>query len=126
MSDQLTCPLCAQSMDLTVIPHLRDEHKIELNVFRERFPEQPMCTENFAGFLAERNVRKVNNVLHYHLNVAGCSIVGAGSVCPVGLDRAFTAAGESVAFGMGSSYLAEYRVASRLTQHFPVSVPSQR
>jgi len=72
MSDQLTCPLCAQSMELTLIPHLREEHKIEPDVFRERFPEQTLCTDGFAGFLAERGVCKADNVLHYQLDVAGC------------------------------------------------------
>jgi len=72
MSDQLTCPLCAQSVEFTLIPHLRDEHKIEPDVFRTRFSEQVLCTEGFAAFLAERGVRKTDNVLHYQLDVAGC------------------------------------------------------
>ena len=72
MSDQLTCPLCAQSESFTLIPHLREEHKIEPNVFQERFPEQPLCTENFAGFLAERRVHKKEGVLNYQLDVTGC------------------------------------------------------
>ena len=74
MSDQLTCPLCAHSAPLTLIPHLRDQHKIEPQVFRERFPEQALCTANFAGFLTSRKVRKNEGVLHYQLDVAGCSM----------------------------------------------------
>ena len=72
MSDQLTCPLCAQSVTHTLIPHLRSEHKIEPEVFRVRFPEQMLCTDSFAGFLNERNVCKAGNVLNYQLEVAGC------------------------------------------------------
>ena len=72
MSDQLACPLCAQSVAFTLIPHLRAEHKIEPEVFRVRFPEQSLCTGSFAGFLAERKVNKISNVLHYQLEVAGC------------------------------------------------------
>ena len=72
MPDQLTCPLCAQSVDHTLIPHLRDEHKIEPEVFRQRFPEQPLAAENFAGFMAARNVRKTDGVLCHQLDVAGC------------------------------------------------------
>ena len=72
MLDQLTCPLCAQNVALTLIPHLRDEHKIEPEVFRARFPEQMLCTNSFAGFLGERNVRKTGNILNYQLEVAGC------------------------------------------------------
>ena len=72
MSDQLSCPLCAQSVAMTLIPHLRSDHKIEPDVFRTRFPEHPLCSERFAGFLAAHNVRKVNECLHYRLEVAGC------------------------------------------------------
>ena len=72
MSDQLTCPLCAQSVAFTLVPHLRAEHKIEPEVFRARFPEQMRCTDSFAGFLTERNVHRVGTVLNYQLEVAGC------------------------------------------------------
>ncbi|GMU20514.1 MAG: hypothetical protein AMXMBFR13_06110 [Phycisphaerae bacterium] len=72
MSDQLQCPLCAQSVELTLIPHLRDEHKIEPDVFRQRFPEQPLATEAFACFLVDRSVHKNNGVLCHQLDVAGC------------------------------------------------------
>jgi len=71
MSDQLTCPLCAHSAPFTLIPHLRAEHKIEPEVFRVRFPEQPLCTAAFAEFLRDRQVRRTNDVLHYQLDVAG-------------------------------------------------------
>lgn len=72
MSEQLTCPLCAHRAEHTLIPHLRAEHKIEPGVFRERFPEQALCTNGFASFVTQRRVRKVENVLHYQLEVAGC------------------------------------------------------
>ncbi|HOW73762.1 MAG TPA: AAA family ATPase [Phycisphaerae bacterium] len=72
MSDQLTCPLCAQSVAMTLIPHLRSEHKIEPEVFRARFPEQALCSAEFASFLKEQNVRRQDGVLHYQLDVAGC------------------------------------------------------
>lgn len=74
MSDQLTCPLCAQNTSFTLIPHLRSEHKIEPEVFRVRFPEQSLCTDSFAGFMTERNVRKAGDILNYQLDVAGCSM----------------------------------------------------
>ena len=72
MSDQLTCPLCAESETHTLIAHLREVHKIEPEVFRQQFPEQVLCTAPFAGFLAERQVNKADGVLHYQLDVAGC------------------------------------------------------
>jgi hypothetical protein len=53
-----------------LIPHLRPDHKIEPEVFRSQFPEHPLCSEHFAGFLAARNVRKVNECLHYRLELA--------------------------------------------------------
>ena len=71
MSDQLTCPLCAQSLAHTLIPHLRSEHKIEPEVFRARFPEQSLSTDSFTGFLSERDVHKAGNILNYQLDVAG-------------------------------------------------------
>ena len=71
MSDQLTCPLCAQSEPYSLVPHLRSEHKIEPEVFRARFPEQPLCTAGFAAFLKDRDVRRCNGVLNYQLDVAG-------------------------------------------------------
>ena len=80
MSDQLTCPLCAQSEAHTLIPHLRDEHKIEPDIFRQQFPEQALCTGGFASFLAARNVGKANNVLHYQLDVAGCPMTACYGV----------------------------------------------
>lgn len=80
MSDKLTCPLCAHSVPLTLVPHLRDQHKIEPQVFRERFPEQALCTTDFADFLASRKVRKTEGVLHYQLNVAGCPMTARHGV----------------------------------------------
>lgn len=72
MSDQLVCPLCAHSAPLTLIPHLRSEHKIEPEVFRVRFPEQPLSTATFSEFLRDHQVRRTSDVLHYQLDVAGC------------------------------------------------------
>ncbi|HSA28868.1 MAG TPA: MoxR family ATPase [Phycisphaerae bacterium] len=72
MSDQIVCPLCAQSVAFTLIPHLRTEHKIEPEVFRVRFPEQPMCTAGFSEFLRDHQVRRHNGILHHRLDVAGC------------------------------------------------------
>jgi len=71
MSDHLSCPLCAQSEAFTLIPHMRSVHKIEPEVFRQQFPEQPLCTDGFAGFLADRQVRKAGDVLHHQIDVAG-------------------------------------------------------
>lgn len=70
MSDRLSCPLCAQKEEFTLIPHLREVHSIEPDVFRSRFPEQLLCAESFAGFLAGRGVRKSDGVLQYRLDVA--------------------------------------------------------
>jgi len=72
MSDQLTCPLCAQSVEFTLIPHLRDEHKIDPKTFQERFPEEKLAADGFAAFLAHRKVSKANGTLCYQLDVAGC------------------------------------------------------
>jgi len=72
MSDQLTCPLCAQCVAHTLIPHLREEHRIEPAVFRQRFGEQPMATEGFATFLADRKVHRRGDILHHEVSVAGC------------------------------------------------------
>jgi hypothetical protein len=69
---QISCPLCTQSAAHTLIPHLRSEHKMEPEVFRVRFPEQPLCTDGFGDFLKERYVRRLNDVLNYRLDVAGC------------------------------------------------------
>ena len=80
MSDQLTCPLCAQSEAFTLIPHLRDEHKIGPDVFRQRFPEQSLATEAFASFLADRNVHKNGGVLCHRLDVAGCPMTACYGV----------------------------------------------
>jgi len=50
---------------------MRSVHKIEPDVFRQQFPEQALSTDGFAAFLAERQVRKTHDVLHYQLDVAG-------------------------------------------------------
>jgi len=71
MSEKLTCPLCAQSVELTLIPHLRDEHKIEPEVFQKQFLEQPLAVDEFAGFVADRSVHKAEGVLCHKLDVAG-------------------------------------------------------
>lgn len=83
MSDQLNCPLCAQSVALTLIPHLRDQHKIEPEVFRTRFPEQPLCTAGFAEFLRDHQLQRVGNILHYQFDVAG-----AGMTARYGVEHA--------------------------------------
>jgi len=72
MSDQLTCPLCAQSGQFTLIPHLRDEHKIDPKTFQERFPEEKLAADSFAAFLSHRKVSRANGKLCYQLDVAGC------------------------------------------------------
>ncbi len=72
MSDQLTCPLCAQSEAFcTLIPHLRAEHQMEPEAFVARFPEEPLCSAGFGTFLAEHKVHRRDGVLHYQLDVAG-------------------------------------------------------
>ena len=74
MTEQVQCPLCAQGEPFTLIPHLREEHKIEPDVFRARFPEQMLCSDGFATFLAEQKVHRANGMLHYQLDVAGCAM----------------------------------------------------
>lgn len=71
MSDQLTCPLCNQSVALTLINHLRDEHKVDPEAFRKQFPRQPVHAPAFASFIAQRNVQKHDDLLHFQLDVAG-------------------------------------------------------
>ena len=74
MANELTCPLCAHTERHALIPHLRADHKIEPELFRKQFPEQPLCSSEFAGFLAERNVHRHGDVLCYQLDVAGASM----------------------------------------------------
>lgn len=57
MSDQLTCPLCKQSVALTLINHLRDDHKVDPEAFRKQFPKQPLHAPAFAAFIATRNAQ---------------------------------------------------------------------
>lgn len=54
-----------------LIRHLRAEHRIGPEVFRVRFPEQSLCTAVFSEFLRDHQVRRMNDVLHYQLDVAG-------------------------------------------------------
>jgi cobaltochelatase CobS len=74
MLEQLTCPLCAHTESMTLIPHLRTEHKIEPDVFARQFPEQALATPGFAAFLAQRQVSRAEDVLHYQLDVAGTAM----------------------------------------------------
>jgi len=71
MSDHLTCPLCGQTESFTLINHLQSVHNVAPEVFRNRFPEQPLCSDGFARFLADRKVHKKDSVLHFQLDVAG-------------------------------------------------------
>lgn len=71
MSDKLTCPLCAQTQEYTLIPHLRNEHKIEPEVFRARFPEHAISSQGFSKFLTGHDVCRNNGMLCYQLDVAG-------------------------------------------------------
>jgi len=71
MLDELVCPLCGQTESFTLINHVRSVHTVAPEVFRNRFPEQPLCTDTFAAFLTERKVRNRNGILHYELDVAG-------------------------------------------------------
>lgn len=71
MSDQLTCPLCGRKVEITLIPHLRDDHKVEPEAIKKQFPKQPLYTANFAGFVKSRGVRKIGEILNYQLDVAG-------------------------------------------------------
>ena len=80
MSEQIVCPLCAHRAPFTLIPHLRAEHKIEPEVFRVRFPEQPLCTAGFSAFLRDHQVRRTSDILHYRLDVAGCPMTARHGV----------------------------------------------
>lgn len=71
MTEQIACPLCAHNVSHTLIPHLRDEHKIEPDVFRQRFPEQSLCTSEFGLFLDQHKVRREGGILHHQIEVAG-------------------------------------------------------
>lgn len=70
MSEKLTCPLCNQGVDFTLLNHLRDDHKVDPEAFRRQFPQQPVHAQAFASFIAGRNVRKTDGVLHFQLDVA--------------------------------------------------------
>lgn len=71
MSDTLTCPICGHKSQFTLVPHLRDQHQIELEAFGRQYPQQPLHSPAFAAFVAERNVTRRDGVLHYQLDVAG-------------------------------------------------------
>jgi cobaltochelatase CobS len=71
MTDQLNCPICGHATKLTLINHVREEHKMERAVFRDRFPEQALSVPEFASFLGDRRVQRHDGVLHYQLDVAG-------------------------------------------------------
>ena len=71
MSEKLSCPLCGHNETLTLITHLRNEHKVEPEAFRAQFPEETLYTQAFATFLADRKVHRSLGGLHYQLNVAG-------------------------------------------------------
>ena len=71
MPDIITCPLCGHNEPFTLINHVRTEHKVEPENFRAQFPEQPLCSNEFASFLLERAVRRQDGMLNYQLDVAG-------------------------------------------------------
>jgi cobaltochelatase CobS len=71
MSEQLTCPLCAHTEELTLIPHLRNEHKIEPDIIARQFPEQALASPSFATFLPNAKSVAQTACLHYQLDVAG-------------------------------------------------------
>lgn len=71
MSNRLTCPLCGESIEFTLVPHLRDDHKVEPEMFRRQFPDKPMHSVGFTGFVNSSEVRRQGNLLHYKLDVAG-------------------------------------------------------
>jgi cobaltochelatase CobS len=71
MSDKLICPLCGRREELTLIPHLRNEHKLEHAAVQARYPEQALCIPDFGAFIKEHGVRKSDGVLRYQLDVAG-------------------------------------------------------
>lgn len=74
MSDQMTCPLCGRKFEFTLVPHLRDDHKVELEAIKKQFPEQPFHTPNFASFVKTKSVKKFDGVVHYQLDVAGATM----------------------------------------------------
>lgn len=74
MSDRLACPLCGQKSEFTLLPHLRGDHKVELEAFRKQFPQQPLHSEAFIRFVTARGVCKHEDILHYQLDIAGASM----------------------------------------------------
>jgi len=71
MSEKLTCPLCGHNETLTLIPHLRNEHKVEPEALRQQFPEQALANDELCRFLSDRRVQRRSGVLHYQADVAG-------------------------------------------------------
>lgn len=74
MSDRLICPLCGQKAEYTLLSHLRDDHKVELDAFRKQFPQQTLHSATFASFVSTRGVRKREGVLQFQLDVAGAAM----------------------------------------------------
>lgn len=71
MSEHLTCPLCGQSLEFTLVNHLREEHKFSPESFRRQFSEQPLHSRGFASFVVSHSARKQDGVLYYQMDVAG-------------------------------------------------------
>lgn len=71
MFDPLTCPLCGLYTDCTLLPHLRDDHQIDPETFRRRYPKHPLHTRAFTAFINSKAVHKRDGVLHYQHDVAG-------------------------------------------------------
>jgi hypothetical protein len=71
MSEKLTCPLCGHNETSTLIPHLRNEHKVEPEALRSQFPEQALACDELCRFLSERRVQRRSGILRYQLHVAG-------------------------------------------------------
>lgn len=80
MADTLTCPLCGHIENLTLIPHLRNNHQVELTSFQSKFPEQALFTPAFQTFLKNKQVSRENDVLHYQLDVAGTKMTARHGV----------------------------------------------
>ena len=71
MSEKLTCPLCGHNETFTLIPHVRNEHKVEPDALRRQFPEQALANDELCRFISERRVQRRSGILRYQLPVAG-------------------------------------------------------